>query len=48
MTTSEPKPTRDMDEKVKIDLDPDVAVAALLKVDPEAEEAAGPNRRSEP
>jgi hypothetical protein len=31
------KPTpRDMDEPVKIDLDPEVALRALLKVDPDA------------
>lgn len=32
------KPTRDMEEKVKIDLDPDVALQALLQVDPNSQE----------
>jgi hypothetical protein len=31
------KPKHDMDEPVKIDLDPEVALRALLKVDPDAE-----------
>lgn len=31
------KPKRDLDEPVKIDLDPEEAIRALLKVDPEAE-----------
>lgn len=38
VTTDEQKPKRDMDEKVKIDLPPDVALEALLKVDPESPE----------
>lgn len=39
MQPKDPKPTRDMDEKIKIDLTPDVALDALLKVDPESAEA---------
>jgi hypothetical protein len=30
---------RDMDEPVKIDLDPEVALRALLKVEPESEDS---------
>jgi hypothetical protein len=36
-TTAKPKPApADRDERVKIDLDPEVALRALLKVDPES------------
>ena len=34
-----PKPKRDMDERVKINLDPEVALDALLKVEPTDPEA---------
>ncbi len=33
---NEPKPKRDLDERTKIDLPPEEAVKALLKVDPES------------
>jgi hypothetical protein len=36
MPEDEKPKTRDMDEPVKIDLDPEVALRALLKVDPDA------------
>jgi hypothetical protein len=37
LVADEPGATLDRDESVKIDLDPDDALAALLKVDPQAE-----------
>ena len=37
--SEQPKPVRDMDAKVKIDLPTDVAIDALLKVDPDDVEA---------
>jgi hypothetical protein len=33
------KPNPDMDERVKIPLDPELAIRALLRVDPDAEPA---------
>jgi len=38
LTDQKPK-ARDMDEPVKIDLDPEVALRALLKVEPESEDS---------
>jgi hypothetical protein len=34
------KPNPDMDERITIPLDPELAIRALLKVDPDAEPAA--------
>ncbi len=37
---SEPKPKRDLDERVSIPLPPEDAIRALLKVDPNSEPVA--------
>jgi hypothetical protein len=48
-TTAKPKPALgDTDERVKIDLDPEVAVRALLQVDPDSEPVKAPGDSHRP
>ena len=43
-----PKPSPEMDERVKIPLDPELAIRALLRVDPDAKPADDAKDESPP